>query len=95
MTDIVPQIAALIGVNPSTLVLLIFVITTTANAGARLIPDDATGVLGVTRRVCKVIGVYVSSRITAGTTVNDVAKAALATPPIPGKVDAQHEEDAK
>lgn len=38
------------------------------------IPDDKTGFLGVVRTVCKVIGLYVSNRITAGVSVTDVSK---------------------
>lgn len=92
LENLAGQIAGLVGVEPSTLVLLIMIVGTLANAGARLIPDDAVGFWGGVRRVCAVIGVYIPSRISPGVSVNDVARAALDTPPIPGKVEAEQAE---
>ncbi len=85
LSDLATQLGALIGVQPSTLLLFIMVITTLANTGARLIPSDATGTLGTLRKICAIIGVYVSSRVTSGVTVEDVATAAASTPPIEAK----------
>jgi len=91
MTDfgnLVPDLAELIGVQPSTLVLLIFIVTTVANAGARLIPNDAVGFWGWVRKICAFIGVHVSSRVAGGVTMNDIAAAALKTPSIGSKIVA-------
>ncbi len=92
IANLAPDLAKLIGVQPSTLVLLIMIVTTAANVGARLIPNDATGTLGVVRKVCALIGVYVSSRVTSGLTVNDVTAAAAKTPPIDEKAKAEAEK---
>lgn len=85
ITNFVPQIAAALGIAPSNLLLFIGVVTIVANRIARLIPDDATGWKGTVRKICGFIGLYVQSRVTEGVTVNDVAKAALLTPPITEK----------
>lgn len=87
-SNLATQIGALFGVQPSTLLLYIGLITFAANTTARMIPSDATGWLKTVRQVCSVIGAYVSSRVTSGVTIEDVAKAAAATPPIPAKIEA-------
>ena len=92
ISNLAPEIAKLFGVQPSTLVLLIMIITTAANAGARLIPSDATGFLGGLRKVCSIVGVYVQNRVTSGVTVTDVAKAALDTQPITGKAKVESQK---
>jgi hypothetical protein len=84
--NLVPDLSKLTGVPQGTLLLAIIVIMKAANIGARVIPDDATGWEGTLRKVCAIVGAYVPTRITSGVTVNDVAKAAWETPPIPGKV---------
>jgi len=89
ISNLAPEIAKLLGVQPSTLVLLIMVIGTIANAAARLIPQDATGPLAVVRKIAAVIGVYVPSRVTSGVSVTDVAQAALGAPPIPQNLELQ------
>lgn len=88
IANLAPDLARLLGIQPSTLVLLIFVIVQLANLGARLIPNDATGFWGGVRKVCAFVGLYVSSRVTGGVTVNDVTGAALKTPAIERKVEA-------
>lgn len=80
IANLAPDLARLLGINPATLVLLLWIIVQAANVGARLIPNDATGYLGVLRKICALIGLYVSSRITSGVTVNDTAKAVIETP---------------
>ncbi len=95
LSDIATQIANLFGVKASTLLLFIMIIGTAANAGARLIPDNAVGFWGAVRKVCSIIGVYIPSRVSPGVTVNDVAAAALKTPPIPQKVEAAAEQTPK
>jgi hypothetical protein len=93
--NIAGQLGALFGIQPSTLLLFIMIIGGAANAGARLIPQDAVGFLGSVRKVCAVIGIYIPSRVTSGVSVTDVAQAALKTPPIPQQVDADQAADAK
>lgn len=90
--NIAPQLAQLLGVDPDTLILLIMLVGTIANLGARAIPQTATGFLGGLRKACAVIGLYIPSRIAPGVTVHDVARAAYETPPIPQQVEADKAE---
>lgn len=80
MNDILAALSQLTGLQPATLVLLGGVIITVSNALSRLIPDDATGFLGFVRSVTKLIGVNISSRVTSGVTISDVARTLLAAP---------------
>lgn len=73
--DYIPNIAALLGLDPATVLLLLTIVVTAANITARLIPDTATGFLGGLRKVAKIIGMFVPNRVATGITVNDVAKA--------------------
>lgn len=72
--DYIPNLAAFLGVEPSTALLLVVTLVALANLGSRLIPDDATGFLGLVRKLCKIIGLYASNRIASGLTVNEVAR---------------------
>ncbi len=92
VANLAPEIAAALGISPSTMVLLLMIITSAANMGARRIPDDATGALGILRKLCAVVGMHVNTRISNGVTVNDIAKAALTTQPITDTVDAANED---
>jgi len=91
VTNLIPEIAKQIGIDPTMLVFLFFAIVKLANVLARFIPSDATGWQGVVRKVCAFIGVYVANRITAGVTVSDVARAAL---PVTGAISASDMKDA-
>jgi hypothetical protein len=84
----------MLGIAPSTMILLLFIITQAANLTARAIPETATGWKGTLRKVCSVVGLYMSSRIAPGVTVNDVAKAAAKVPPIPQIVEAEKVAEA-
>jgi hypothetical protein len=61
----------------STLLAKLAIISIVANAVGRIIPDDATGVAGVVRKICKVIGIYVPNRITKDDSTVSVAKNVL------------------
>lgn len=74
MDNIVNSVAGLLGISPITFVLLLGVVVAVCNLVGKLIPDDATGALGVLRQVCKVLGLYISTRITTGVSVNDTAR---------------------
>lgn len=84
---ILPLIAQAIGVAPSTLLMLVLIIMQVANVTARLIPNTATGTLGTIRQIASVVGIYVSSRVQPGVTVNDIAVAAVKTPSVAARVD--------
>lgn len=85
-------VASYIGVSVPTLVFLMFAANQIAKFGSRIIPNDATGFWAVLRNICAVVGVDPSSRITAGVTVQDQAKAAL-TPPNDKSIAQQVAED--
>lgn len=93
LEQLVPDVAKLIGVSPSTLLLYIMVFCTICNVVGRMIPDDKTGFLGGLRDVAKFFGVYFSNRITSGVTVNEVAKS-IVTQADPKVIEAASEADA-
>src|SRR3546814_10140508 len=72
--DYIPDLAKLLGVEPSTALLIVGLLIALMNLGGRLIPDDATGWLGFVRKICKLVGLYASTRITSKMTVNKIAE---------------------
>lgn len=86
LTLIVTTIAGWLGTTPTIVLGYIGLIVAIANAISRWVPDDATGALGVIRSICKFIGINVNSRITSGTTVNDVVKTAASFPEVQAKL---------
>src|SRR3546814_20802821 len=72
--DYIPDLAKLLGVEPSTALLIVGLLIALMNLGGRLIPDDATGWLGVVRKICKLVGLYASNRIRSKLTVNKIAE---------------------
>ena len=86
IANFVPEIAKALGIAPSTLLLMIMVMTTLANVASRLIPDTATGGLAIVKQLLSIVGAHVSNRVAPGVTQADVAKAALETPSIPATV---------
>ena len=70
-------IATQTGIAPATLVLWLGLLVSAANVTSRLIPDDAVGWLGVMRKIAKIIGMYVSNRVTSGVTANDILRGAI------------------
>lgn len=81
MDSMVSYVAGLLGISPVTLILVLGVVVAVCNLVGKLIPDDATGTLGLVRKVCKVLGLYVSTRITSGVTVNDTARVVAGVSP--------------
>lgn len=67
----------LLGVDPQLFTLLLGVLVALANLVGRLIPDTAVGSLGVLRKVCKVVGLYVGNRVAPGISNNDAAQAVI------------------
>jgi hypothetical protein len=76
--NLIPPVAQLLGIEPATALLMAGLLVTTANVLGRVIPDTATGPLGVVRKVAKIIGLFVPNRIAPAVSVNDVAKAVVA-----------------
>lgn len=76
MFDPITIIAGWLGIDPASLLALIPIFVIIFNTIARLIPDDSTGFLGVVEKIAKVLGVYVSNRVSSGMSLNDIAKSA-------------------
>lgn len=87
----IPDVAAMLGVEPATVLLFVGLTVALANLAGRLIPDDATGWLGAIRKVCKFIGLYASNRIASGLTVNEIAKTTVPIIEEIGEVQEQME----
>lgn len=85
----IPHVAQWLGVEPSTVLLIIGVTVALSNLAGRLIPDDKVGVLGVIRTVAKFVGLYASNRISSGLTVNAVARS---TAPVVETINEQLEQ---
>lgn len=80
MIDPITYIAILLKIDPTLVAATIPMIILVANWLSRLIPDNATGVLGFSRSVLKVIGLYASSRVAPGLTVSDISKMVIQPP---------------
>lgn len=74
LEQMMPDIAQWFNVDPATVVFWLGVICMACNVAGRLIPDDATGALGVARVVCKFIGAHVQNRVTTGVKTSDVIR---------------------
>lgn len=85
-TSIVALVAGLLHISPYSVLLMLFVVHLAAKAIARLIPDSATGLRAVVRRIATVVSVDISNRIAPGISVVSVARAAAAQPAIAQKV---------
>lgn len=86
ISALAPDLARLIGVQPSTLVLLLFLLSQGSRVLARRIPSDATGFWGFMRQTCAIIGFETPNTITSGTTSTEILSAAAKTPPIPEQI---------
>lgn len=91
LEQLIPPIAQWLGIEPATLLLLLGMLVSAANITSRLIPDDTPGWLGIVRKVAKVIGLYVSPRITSGVSLADVAKASVGVPAKPAVVESMQD----
>jgi hypothetical protein len=71
--SLIPDLAALLGVDPTTALLITGVVVSVSNLVGRLIPDDEVGALGAIRKAAKIIGLYAPNTISKGVSVNDIA----------------------
>ena len=71
--DIITLLSHSLHINTGALVGYLTLLVTICNIAGRLIPDSATGWLGVVRKGCKIVGLYVGNRITPGVSANEVA----------------------
>ena len=78
MDDIVDSIAnaalSVLGMEGTSLLTVFIFVSMLSQLAARLIPDDSTGWLATLKKVCSVIGLYASNRVSSGITVNDIVK---------------------
>lgn len=81
MDQLFALVAYRLGISPEMLPVYIGVIIALANVGGKSIPVSATGPLGVLRKICLVIGLYVPQKITPGVSTKTVAASIAATLP--------------
>ncbi len=79
MDQLINGLIGLLGIQGVTVMAFLAVLSVVSQMIGKLIPDDATGVLGIIRKITKVLGLYVSNRIETGVSVNDAARAAVHT----------------
>ncbi len=75
--DVIDLIQQLFGITQETLAFALILVSLACRVIGKLIPDSATGVLAVIRRVAKIIGLQVENRIEPGVTTENVAKASM------------------
>lgn len=91
----IPNLAAMLGIDPATVLLLVTITVVVANLVSKFIPDDKVGVLGAIRTIAKFIGIAASNRIAAGLTVNEIAKTTVPIIEHVGEVQEQMESQLK
>lgn len=74
--DPLTMAANALGLDPLFVAGMVPFIILAGNLIGRAIPDDATGPLGVVRKVAKVVGLYLSNRVSTGISTNSVIKVA-------------------
>lgn len=80
--DPLTAIAHALGIDPLFLAGLVPFAILFFNLLGRAIPDDAVGVLGFIRKVAKVLGLYLSNRVSSGVSINKVVQVAAGIKPI-------------
>lgn len=78
MEQILLMLPSLLGLDPGTFALLLLVGVTVANVTSKLIPESATGTLGVIRKIASILGVALANRITPNVSSKDISKAIAA-----------------
>ena len=63
MEHLIPDLAGLLGLDPTTTLFFWFLLYVAANAISRLIPEDAIGWRLHVRKVASVVGVHVKNRV--------------------------------
>lgn len=81
MDAITAFIVMQLGIDPATFGLILGVIIAIANLVGKSIPSSSTGALGVVRKICLVIGLYVPQKVTSNLSTKNVAEAMAATLP--------------
>lgn len=68
-----------LGIRPISLLALTLLAMGLFNLAGRLIPDNATGWLGVVRKACKILGIFIQNRVLSGVSVGELALHAAGT----------------
>lgn len=74
LNEIAAMFSNLFGVEVAHVITLLLLFSLVARIAGKLIPDDATGVLGVIRMIATVVGLGFSNRISSGVSESDVVK---------------------
>lgn len=80
--DPLTALAQVLGLDPLFLAGLVPFAILFFNLLGRAIPDDATGFLGFVRKVSKVLGLYLSNRVSTGISTNAVVQVAAGVKPV-------------
>jgi hypothetical protein len=78
MEQLILLIPNLLGIDPGQFALWLVVIVTVANVVSKLIPESATGWLGVVRKIASIVGIALANRITPNVSSKDISKAIAA-----------------
>lgn len=70
-------VGSFLGLEPAEVFGVLAVVSLVCRLIGKAIPDDAGGLLGFIRTGCKVLGLYVSNRVTSGISTTDAARGAL------------------
>lgn len=87
IANLAPLIAQRLGIDPMSLIIMLFVAGYLGKIASRAIPDDAKGVLGVIRRIGTTFAAEMPNKLTAGISTGDAARVAIGLAP-PEKVEA-------
>lgn len=87
MNEIVSNVAGSLGLAPATMAILMIVILMACDKIAKAIPDDSTGWRKMVKLIARIIAVDVSNKLTAGTSIRDVAKIVLETPAVQAQLE--------
>jgi hypothetical protein len=74
INQLVDSFASKLGLTGTSLIATFAILMFVCQAIGKAIPEDATGALGFLRKVCKVIGLYVTNRVTNGLTITQAVK---------------------
>lgn len=75
----------LLGLEGTSLLTVLVAVALVAQLVARLIPDDAGGVLGIVRKIASVLGLYASNRVSSGISLKTIAGAVVNNEIVPTK----------
>lgn len=78
MDQLFNYIPNLLGLDPQAFTFYLIVIVTVSNVVSKVIPESATGALGVVRKIASILGVALANRITPTITSKDISKAVAA-----------------